>query len=180
MRQDEEQLPAKPKRHERPKIFRQIMHMLRKGTYRKSHIKDWLRRKHGITHRHTVTVYISEAKKLLAAEYGKTTDEHRQESYHFYRSKRDNPSVKDGQQIQAQSKIDDLLGLKIRSEGDEAGSELNVNVSFQGVVDAVKGRLGDEQVIDVGAERVAAEKQIVESTVEPTLKSADEIDLSGF
>ena len=77
-------------------------------------IKGIFERDYGINYRQTV-IYITRARERMAAEYGKTRVEFRNDSLGTYLAIIADSLSKPSDKIQAQRSIDDLLGLRIPS-----------------------------------------------------------------
>lgn len=83
--------------------------LLAKGMY-KGQIKKAISEQYGVS-RATVENYLSRARKILIEELKQTTDVHKSDALGFYKSVLADPTATTGNKIQAQKRIDFILGL---------------------------------------------------------------------
>ena len=83
--------------------------LLSKGLY-KGQIKKVLKEKYGVDHT-TVETYLLRAREILLAELNQARDVHKSDALAFYKSILTDPKATVGNKINAQKRIDFILGL---------------------------------------------------------------------
>lgn len=95
-------------------IVRLIKKMIGLGRFT-SEIKTAISAEYGLS-RHSVTRYVNRARREMREFLEQDLDQHRADSYFFYRSIIEHPDASNHERIRARERIDKIMGLEIPSK----------------------------------------------------------------